>query len=60
MIYIPYTPLEDVERDRAEMEAFKESLSKEKETSHQSSNHDDDFYCGICGWSSISTFPHSH
>ncbi len=23
-------------------------------------NHDDEFYCGICGWSHISTFPHSH
>lgn len=59
MQHISYTCLEDIERDKAEMEAFRESLNEKEKVSSRSS-HDDEFYCGICGWSHISTYPHSH
>jgi len=62
---IPYTSLEDVKRDRAEMEAFKEELKEADKVARQpqqsaEDSHKDEFYCGICGWSPISTFPHDH
>ena len=27
---------------------------------NESDNHPNEFFCGICGWSPISSYPHSH
>jgi len=61
MQHIPYTSLDQIERDRKEMETFREELKEADKVARQSQQSTEDtFYCGICGHSPISTYPHSH
>ncbi len=44
-----------------EMMAFAcQSMDRHMQAHRMEETREKEFYCGICGWSPISTFPHSH
>jgi len=61
MLRIAYTDMQTILDSRKEMEDFRASLTEGDKTPVQSNQSTEDtFYCGICGHSPISTYPHNH
>ena len=50
-----------VEVDESEISSVGNRLDRvAQELNLERTGQESDFYCGICGWSPISTYPHSH
>jgi hypothetical protein len=50
-----------VEVDDSEVLSAKQLLDRvAEEQGLEPTEREGEYYCGICGWSPISTFPHSH